>query len=879
MRIHRIHLQHVAGVDDRELRFGDGVTVVVGPNEAGKSTIPTALQLLLDKKDRHNNADIRAVRPVHVDEDPTIELECSTGPYHVTYRKVFGATASRRETVLTVHAPQPRSLTGDAAHERMREILDETVDEQLWSALRVQQRHDVGQADLTESGALAAALDAAGAGASTLSDDGPLVARVEDAAAEFWTETGKQRAPLTAADQAVTEADERLRSATASLSAVHDATRRHDELVGRLDVWRASLPRLETRAKETAEALSAVTEHRAAARAAAARVESAEAALTRARDAVGDRELLASRVARLSEVAVGLDEDVARARAAGDEAEDRVADARAARDEARALLDSAGTTLRAATVDVRLLRRAADVDQLEARIEQAAEVHDRRESAKARLDDGAPTAAVIRRLDALDERVRTTKAVMEAGLPRILVSGPTRPGVSIDDVAVSLRDGGVERRVGAETAVTVDDVTILVSPGTSAAELADAHGDAVHALRTALAEAGVADVGAARARRDTAQEARRELDQTEAEWARLQQVDGLDGLRASLVRTREQLASLRSERPGDRPMPDDLTHAEAGVAAAEAEVQRCQAAAATASTLLEAASDSAATARTATAEAVARRAGARDQLTEAIDRLTAARGSAPDEALGEAVAAADLAVTDARNAAASARAALVGIDVGTVEADADAAKARLDATRRQIRQAEVESAELWGSIESRSEAGLGEKVPQMEAALADAEASRDAVRRQADALLLLRQTLRRHREDAIVRYQSPLRHEIERLGRIVFGDGFSVELDETLRVVRRNLDDRTLEVEQLSGGAQEQLAIITRLAAASLVDEGQGVPLILDDALGYADPARTDRMATLLADVGRDAQVIVLTCHPDRFTAVPDARTLTIASQ
>ena len=86
MRIHRIRLQHVAGVDDRELEFGDGVTVVVGPNEAGKSTIATALQLLLEEKDRYDNERIRAVRPVHVDADPTIELESPTASASVRRR-------------------------------------------------------------------------------------------------------------------------------------------------------------------------------------------------------------------------------------------------------------------------------------------------------------------------------------------------------------------------------------------------------------------------------------------------------------------------------------------------------------------------------------------------------------------------------------------------------------------------------------------------------------------------------------------------------------------------------------------------------------------------------------------------------------------------
>jgi DNA repair ATPase RecN len=264
VRIHRIHLQHVAGVDDRELTFGDGVTVVVGPNEAGKSTIPTALQLLLEEKDRYDNADIRSIRPVHVDEDPTIELECTTGPYHLTYRKCFGSTPKRRETSLTVHEPRPESLTGDAAHDRMTEILDETVDEQLWAALRVQQRHDIGQADLTESGALAAALDAAGTGSSALSEDGSLVTRVEEAAAEFWTDTGKARKSLTKPDAEVDTAHTTLETARAELRAVEGAVEQHDRLTARLAGWRSNLSELERRAKETAEAVATVDVHRLA---------------------------------------------------------------------------------------------------------------------------------------------------------------------------------------------------------------------------------------------------------------------------------------------------------------------------------------------------------------------------------------------------------------------------------------------------------------------------------------------------------------------------------------------------------------------------------------------------------------------------------------
>ncbi len=877
MRIHRIHLQHVAGVEDRALEFGEGVTVVVGPNEAGKSTIATALQLLLEEKDRYDNERIRSVRPVHVDADPTIELECSTGPYRVTYRKVFGRTAGRRETSLTVHAPRNESLTGDAAHDRMTEILDETVDEELWAALRVQQRHDVGQADLTASGALAAALDAAGAGAATLAEDGSLVDRVDAAAAEFWTETGRPRKPLQEADDAVGAADAELTAARQTLAGVQDATTRHDGLVEQLAAWRDALPALESRAKTTTEALAQVTRQREALATAERDAEVARSAVTRARDAVADRTMLADRVTSLAAVLTDRTDAVERAEGQAEAAERRVTDARAARDEARTEVAAARRALRAAEADVRLLRMEGDVASLRARIDRATALHEQREDAKARLDDGAPSQATIRRLEALAEDVRTAAAVLEADLPHLRVEGPTGSDVTIDGDPVPFDEGALGRSVDGQVTVRVGEVTVTVTPGASAAELRDAHGDAVHALARALEEAGVPDVAAARARREAAQDARRALEQTDGEWQQLVAVDGLDGLRAALTRTTATVSELRADRPDDRPLPDDVAHAEDLVATAQAEVDAAQATLTTAETALETAVAAAGTARTAAAEAVARRDGLAEQLDEARTRLEEARAATPDETLATAVEEAEARVATAEAALATARTALADLDVATIEADAEAAQARLSSTRQQLQEADLERAQLWGEIEASASAGLGEKVPQLEAALDDATARRDALRHRAEALKLLRETLHRHRDEARARYQAPLRAEIERLGRVVFGEDFTVELDEHLRVVSRTLAGRTLAVEQLSGGAQEQLAIITRLAAASLVDTEDGVPLILDDALGYADPTRTDRVNTLLADVGTSAQVIVLTCDPDRFAGVPGARLVRVA--
>jgi uncharacterized protein YhaN len=126
----------------------------------------------------------------------------------------------------------------------------------------------------------------------------------------------------------------------------------------------------------------------------------------------------------------------------------------------------------------------------------------------------------------------------------------------------------------------------------------------------------------------------------------------------------------------------------------------------------------------------------------------------------------------------------------------------------------------------------------------------------------------RHRDATRARYAEPFRGEVERLGRIVFGDTFEVEVDSSLRICTRTLAGRTVPYDSLSGGAKEQLGIVARLAGAALVAKEDGVPVVIDDALGFTDPDRLIRMGVVFDMVGGDGQVIVLTCSPQRYAGV-----------
>ncbi len=103
-------------------------------------------------------------------------------------------------------------------------------------------------------------------------------------------------------------------------------------------------------------------------------------------------------------------------------------------------------------------------------------------------------------------------------------------------------------------------------------------------------------------------------------------------------------------------------------------------------------------------------------------------------------------------------------------------------------------------------------------------------------------------------------------------------LSDDLVVEKRTLDGVTVGMQDLSGGAREQMAILTRFAISELLSASgeQGAPVVVDDALGSTDASRIQLMATLFADVGEKSQVIVFTCEPARYDRVPDSTFLDI---
>ena len=209
VKLHRLVLTNYRGITHREIEFPDrGVVVVSGANEVGKSSMIEALDLLLESKDRSSKKEVKQVKPTHADVGAEITAEISTGPYRFVYRKRFH---KRCETELTVLAPRREQLTGDEAHDRVRAMLEETVDTCLWQAQRVLQSASTAAVDLSGCDALSRALDVAAGEAVALSGAEPLlIDRVEAEYLGYFTRTGRPTGEWAAATNRLRAADEEL---------------------------------------------------------------------------------------------------------------------------------------------------------------------------------------------------------------------------------------------------------------------------------------------------------------------------------------------------------------------------------------------------------------------------------------------------------------------------------------------------------------------------------------------------------------------------------------------------------------------------------------------------------------------------------------------
>lgn len=876
MKLHRLVLTNYRGIVHREVEFPDrGVVVVSGANEIGKSSMVEALDLLLEVKDRSTKREVKDVKPTNSDVGAEVTAEMSTGPYRFVYRKRFHKQA---QTELTVLAPSRQQLTGDEAHERVRAILAETVDMDLWRAQRILQSTSIGPVDLSGSDALSRALDAAAGQAAAVSAVSTVSAPAEPTGTEpllvdeidgeyrrYFTPTGRPTAEWLAAGKRLDQAAERVAECEAAVAEVDDAVVRHGDLTERLArvalERSTAVQRLEA-ARAAAEAVASVRGRLEQARALADAVTELHVAAV---SAVELRAKSASEIDALAAAIAALDATAAQTEVAREAARVRSAAAAAADEAAAAEVERAERRVRNARGQVEAVTRRDEARRLAIRLGKL-------DAARAELADvdralaaGTVTAGVMKELETATVAVERARIRAESASARVEVSAVADVAVRIGDDTVELVAGGAHAVVAsADTDVEVPGlVRVRIVPGAPAADSHALLGAAREHLAGLLDGAGVASVDAASTEHERLRGLAADRDRLRATC------DGLLGDDVVEV-LRRRLAEL-TDLSDDGEAAIDADAAKANLATAVA-AHRAAVEAATASrSAAAAAAAEAGDVATRFSVLAAKLGGLRDQWHSGTAQLAAQRAAATDEHLAVAAEEAAQRMREAATRVDTLTREFVGMQPDSVAAElADATRVADDLAARH----DTIGEELRDVAAQLKVYGTEGRRGRLDDALADYEhalAEHARLRRRSGAADLLRSVMTRHRDASRERYVEPFRREVERLGRIVFGDDFAVEIDATLRILSRTLTGCTVPFESLSGGAKEQLGIVARLAGAALVAKEDGVPVVIDDALGFTDAVRLQKMGEVFDAVGGDGQVIVLTCTPERYASVADA--------
>ncbi|MEP1327002.1 AAA family ATPase, partial [Nisaea sp.] len=482
----------------------DGLNVVVGPNEMGKSTLLDALRAALFEKYSSKAQPITALQNDRNQAGPVVELafELDDGVYRITKRFV-------KKPYARLSCPDGRTLEGDAAEDTLRDLLGfdepgksgakaETLG--MWNVLWVQQGHSFGALDLPQSATanLHSALESEVGTVLGGRRGRALPQAIEKQLGELVTSAGKPRG----AYKELIDNTETLETELAGLQG------RRDELsrtLDQLEQAQVTLARLSTGDRDEAderELADARKRHghlaELEARIAAADSDLAlkQRNLERANQALTERAALRQAIADEEEVVETARRGLEDVRTREKEARARLNELRTAVREAEAAVTAADDAVSHQRRILVAVERQARIRELEGRREKATAAEERQR--RARQDAAAilVTDETLTEIHDAAKALETINSRLSAAATRITfdMAGDALSGVEVDGRKVAVDDLPIQA-VGPTTITIPGRGRITVEPAIKDRdELRDQQREARTDLETALQAGGVKTV-------------------------------------------------------------------------------------------------------------------------------------------------------------------------------------------------------------------------------------------------------------------------------------------------------------------------------------------------------------------------------------------------
>ena len=871
MRFLRLRLANYRGIDETEVCFAPrGITIVEGPNEAGKTCLSEAIRLLFDYPDSSKHSEVKAIKPVARDVGSEIELEAESGPYVFTYFKRFH---KKSETTLTITSPKPENHTGREAHERAEEILRETIDVALWKALCIEQGEAVQQADLSRQTSLSAALDIAAGGHRANPREESLFDKVRAEYGRYFTERGSEKKELQQARTAQEESETEVASLELQIRDLEKDIDRASDLGRELGRLKKQEQGLREGVAQYTKSLDEINGLEITLETARLKLESAQKSHTAAKRDKEVRQNLIDAVSKTRKAHAKLDESNTSSTAPVKKAESDLKKAQSDAIEAETGRKEAESLLKLHRADFDYFTNSLHLEQLKERKDRIDRARENAVLADESLALSRVGEGELKSIQKAERSFITAQARLETGAPNILLRGLADFDFQIDGEQTTIaKDEELALPVSDRIRVTIPgSLHMEVTVGSSSSDLLMKVEEAKQKLDAVCNDAGVSTVDEARQSYDARREAQRSLArQKEIEKENLRDLS-YEGLEKKVMGLGKSVPVYPSARVTKPALPENLNIAKKELRSAEGGLEKTNQAWEEARTELDA------------ARKVHDRLSERYQkvrvelelkakeLNRAEDELARSRNITSDDELESGHSESAGLVLAQQKTVRSAESDLGDKEPDRVKILAETAKGSLKTTEKTLAAAQQENTEVRTRLKVFGEEGLHEKLHAARSRLDHIRRENAAMIRRAQAAMLLYVTMKEERDKARSAYVAPLKEKIEKLGRLVFNNSFAVEVSEDLSIASRTMDGSSVPFESLSGGTKEQISLISRLACAMSVSKDGGASLILDDALGYTDPERLKLMGAVLARAGQECQIIILTCVPERYNNVGEA--------
>jgi len=861
MKLRRVALQEFRKFRDPVVldELADGLNVIAGPNEAGKSTLAAAIRAAF--LERYKTTKVADLAPWGMPgARPSVEIEFEHGGHGYLLRKSF---LSRARCELLVDGGAERH-EGEAAEQALAALLGFDLPAKGHSRpehggipglLWIQQGE--GQNLVEPAGHAQSHLREALTrltGELTSAQGDYLYERVEaERAALRDARSGRPKGAYKEAEDACARAQQAADTLAVAKQALDADVDRLAALRRDYDKAQQEQPWLdmEQRAAQARARLAEIGREREALAGLRRELAQADDTLALLHEQVerDQRDAAALQALRAEADAAAAELEPARvALARAQQAQQRAAERQA---QGHAQVAAAQQAAQRQDCDAQIARLDQELQRAQDAIAQAGQLAEQVQALQRAAADASIDGEGLRALRELEQRIAQLQVRQRAGATRL--HHRLAPGQSLRLDGVELAGEG-EALLAEAAELSIAGVGVLrIEPG----------GSDLPAVRTALQEAGAeriallgrlgaATLAQAEARAAAHEQARRELD-VARQHLRIQAPEGIEALRATHAEGQARRARLDALRASlsAAPAPLDLAPAQQELRTASAEAEHAVQAVAAARSALD---SQQARAQLLQAQwdarqgefAAAGRAGQREQRGARLVEARARRDTLAQRCQ-------------------AAQAALQAHQPELIEQDAQRFEqsARLARDVQQRRHAEL--LQLQGKLEQAQAQGVGEQLLQAQADAQRLARRRDEFATRAQALDLLWQLLGERRAAATQRLLDPLARRLQHYVGLLF-PGAQWRLDDALMpaALARGGGDGALQA--LSFGTREQLGVLARLAYADLLQQaGRPTLLVLDDTLVHADEGRRELMKRALYDAASRHQVLLFTCHGEAW--------------